>query len=94
MSASLESLQGVGGDVDLAKKLSLDGFTGAFSLNERLQAGKALRDSTPRRTHRAWLPRDLSRLIHRLEEVYRREVDGIVARGGLSWCQSCARAAE
>ena len=54
MSASLKSLQGVDGDVDLSKKLPLDGFTRAFSLNERLQAGRALRDSAPRRTHSAW----------------------------------------
>ena len=54
MSASLKSLQGVGGDVDFSKKLPLDGFTRAFSLNERLQAGRAIRDSTPRRSHSAW----------------------------------------
>ena len=47
MSASLKSLQGVGADVDFSKKLPLDGFTRAFSLNERLQAGRAIRDSTP-----------------------------------------------
>ena len=54
MSASLKSLQGVGADVDFSKKLPLDGFTRAFSLNERLQAGRAIRDSTPRRSHSAW----------------------------------------
>ena len=54
MPASLKSVQGVGGDVDLSKKLPLDGFTRAFSLNERLQAGRAIRDSTPRRSHSAW----------------------------------------
>ena len=54
MSASLKSLQGVGGDVDFSKKLPLDGFTRAFSLNERLQAGRAIRDSTPRKSHSGW----------------------------------------
>src|SRR5688572_25605518 len=54
MSATSKSPRGVGNDVDLSQKRALGACTGAFSLNERLKAGRALRDSAPRTTHGAW----------------------------------------
>src|SRR5688572_23518989 len=61
MSATSKTPRGVGNDADLSQKPAFGEFTRAFSLDERLKAGRALRDSAPRTTHGAWKRSENSR---------------------------------
>jgi uncharacterized protein (DUF2252 family) len=54
MWATSKSSRGLGSDVDLPQKPGFREFARAFSLDERLKAGRALRDSAPRAAHGAW----------------------------------------
>ena len=61
MSAASKKPRDVGGEVDLSEKVAMGEFTRAFSLDERLKAGRALRDSAPRASHGAWKRSENSR---------------------------------
>ena len=61
MSATSKAPRGGGSDVNLSRKRAFGEITRAFTLDERMKAGRALRDSAPRTTHGAWKRSETSR---------------------------------
>jgi uncharacterized protein (DUF2252 family) len=61
MSATSKTPREVGGEVDLSEKVTMGEFTRAFSLDDRLKAGRAVRESVPRTAHGAWKRSENSR---------------------------------
>ena len=59
MSATSKAPRGGGSDVNLSRKRAFGEITRAFTLDERMKAGRALRDSAPRTAHGHGKERDL-----------------------------------